>query len=64
MYVCKYIRHTLITWVQFLWSRPETTSHVVLVRPGGNRKTVHVREPKWSRSNMILVRHDTGPTRR
>ena len=39
MYVCMYIRHTLIAWVQFLWSRPQTTSHVVLVRPGGDRRS-------------------------
>ena len=44
MYVCMYIRHTLIAWARFLWSRPQTTSHVVLVRPGGDRKIVHVRE--------------------
>ena len=25
MYVCMYIRHTLIAWAQFLWSRPQTT---------------------------------------
>ena len=48
-FVCMYIRHTLITWAQFLWSRPQTTSHVVLVRPGGDRKIVRVREPKRSR---------------
>ena len=30
MYVCMYIRHTLIAWARFLWSRPQTTSHVVL----------------------------------
>ena len=34
-----YIRHTLIAWAQFLWSRPQTTSHVVLVRPGGDRRS-------------------------
>ena len=44
MYICMYIRHTLIAWARFLWSRPQTTSHVVLVRPGGDRKTVLVRE--------------------
>ena len=47
---------TLIAWARFLWSRPQTTSHVVLVRPGGNRKIVRVREPKWSRGHMVLVR--------
>ena len=56
MYVYIYIRHTLIAWVQFLWSRPQTTSHVVLVRPRGDRKIVRVQEPKWSRGNMVLVR--------
>ena len=40
VYIYIYIRHTLITWARFLWSRPQTTSHVVLVRPGGDRKTV------------------------
>ena len=32
-FVCMYIyiRHTLIAWERFLWSRPHTTSHVVLV---------------------------------
>ena len=55
MYVYIYIRHTLITWARFLWSRPQTTSHVVLVRPGGDRKIVHVREPKRSRGHMVLV---------
>ena len=29
IYVCIYIRHTLIAWVRFLWSRPQTTRHVV-----------------------------------
>ena len=50
-----YIRHTLITWARFLWSRPQTTSHVVLVRPGGDRKIVRVREPKRSRGHMVQV---------
>ena len=27
-----YICHTLIAWARFLWSRPQTPSHVVLVR--------------------------------
>ena len=53
IYIC--IRHTLITWARFLWSRPQTTSHVVLVRPGGDRKIVRVREPKRSRGHMVLV---------
>ena len=52
-----YIHHTLIAWAQFLWSRPQTTSHMVLVRPGGDQKIVHVREPKQGP-------HGTGPTRR
>ena len=55
IYICMYIRHTLITWAQFLWSRPQTTSHVVLVRPGGDRKIVRVREPKRSRGHLVLV---------
>ena len=29
IYVCIYIHHTLIAWVRFLWSRPQTTRHVV-----------------------------------
>ena len=29
--ICIYIRHTLIVWAQFLWSWPQTTSHMVLV---------------------------------
>ena len=33
----------------------QTTSHVVLVRPGGDRKIVRVREPKRSRGHMVLV---------
>ena len=56
MYVYIYIRHTLIAWARFLWSRPQTTSHVVLVRPGGDRKIMRVRETKWSRGLMVLVR--------
>ena len=54
-FVRMYIRHTLITWARFLWSRPQTTRHVVLVRPGGDRKIVRVREPKRSRGHMVLV---------
>ena len=34
IYIYIYIRHTLIAWVQFLWSRPQTTRHMVLIRPG------------------------------
>ena len=57
LYACIYIyiHHTLIAWVQFLWPHPQTTSHVVLVRPGGDRKIVRVREPKQSRGHMVLV---------
>ena len=41
-----YNRHTLIAWVWFLWSRPQTTSHVVLDRPRGNRRVKKtMREP-------------------
>ena len=29
---------------------------MVLVQPGGDRKIVHVGEPKWSRGHMVLVR--------
>ena len=56
MYVCMYIHHTLIAWVRFLWSRPQTTSHVVLVRPGGDRKIkiVRMQEPKRSRGHMLV----------
>ena len=38
-FLCMYIRHTLIALAWFLWSRPQTTSHVVLVRPGGDRRS-------------------------
>ena len=31
MYMYIYIRHTLIKWVQFPWSRPQTTRHMVLI---------------------------------
>ena len=37
MYVYIYICHTLIAWAWFLWSRPQTTSQVVLVQPRGDR---------------------------
>ena len=62
MYVCMYIRHTLIAWARFLWSRPQTTSHVVLVRPEGDRRScacesgngagaiLYVTGPTWRRS--------------
>ena len=55
-FVCMYILHILIAWARFLWSCPQTTNHVVPVRPEGDRKIVRVREPKWSRGNMVLVR--------
>ena len=56
MYICMYICHTLIVWVQFLWSRPQTTSHVALIWPGGDQRMKKiVREPKWSRGHMVLV---------
>ena len=41
MYIC----HILITWARFLWSRPQSTNHVVLVK----QKIARMREPKWSR---------------
>ena len=57
MYTYIYIRHTLIVWAQFLWSRLQTTSYVVLVQPGGDRRVKKiVREPKWSRDHVVLVR--------
>ena len=59
MYVYIYIRHTLITWARFLWSRPQT-SHVVLVRPGGDRKIVRVR----ARAGTEQGPHGTGGSRR
>ena len=58
-----YICHTLIAWVRFLWSRPQTTSHVVLVRRGGDRRVKKiVREPKWSRSSpsVIVLESENG----
>ena len=57
VYIYIYIRHTLIAWARFLWSRPQTTKHVVLVRPEGDRKIVRVREPKWSRVRPGGDRH-------
>ena len=36
IYIYIDIHRTLIAWVWFLWSRPQTTSHVVLVFPGGD----------------------------
>ena len=55
MYV--YIHHTLIAWALFLWSRPQTTNHTVLVRPESNQNIVHVQEPKWSRVRPGGDRH-------
>ena len=49
MYMYIYIRHTLIKWVQFPWSRPQTTRHMVLIWPGSRRWSTCekiVREPK------------------
>ena len=32
-----YVLHiSAITWARFLWSHPQTTSHMVLVRPRGD----------------------------
>ena len=58
-----YIRHTLIAWAQFLWSRPQTTSHVVLVQPGSDRKIVRACESQngtgatwyWSNQEVIEI---------
>ena len=56
MYIYIYIRHTLIEWARFLWFCPQTTSHVVLVRPGGDGRVKKiVREPKWSRSSPSVI---------
>ena len=41
--------------MQFLWSRPQTTSHVVLIQ--SERVNEIMRETKWSRVA-------TGPTKR
>ena len=60
MYVCIYICHTLIVWAQFLWSRPQTTSHVVLARPCMRRSKDRAR----ARAEMEQGPHGTGPTRR
>ena len=63
MYVCIYIRHTLIAWARFLRSRPQTTSHVVLVRSGGDRRVKKiVQEPKWSRNSpsVIVLESENG----
>ena len=62
IYIYIHIRHTLIAWAWFLWSRPQTTSHIVLVWPGGDRKIVflHGKEPGYEASRP----HGTGPTKR
>ena len=46
-----YIHHTLIAWARLLWSRPQTTSHVVLVRPR-------------ARAVMELWPYGTSPSKR
>ena len=48
-----YIRHILIAWAQFLLSHHQTTSHVVLVQPRGDRKI----------AKMEQGPHGTGPSR-
>ena len=61
MYVC----HTLIAWVHFLWSHPQTTSPVVVVRPGSNRRVKKImQEPKWSRNtpSVIVLESKNGNT--
>ena len=65
LYVCMYIyiRHTLIAWERFLWSRPQTTSHVVMVWPGGNWRVKKIMwELKWSRSSpsVIVLESENG----
>ena len=55
-FLCMYIHHTLIAWAQLLWSRPQTTSHVVLVRPGGDRRVKKiVQEPKWGTGSPSMI---------
>ena len=65
IHICHtYISVTLlIAWVQFLWSRPQTTSHVVQVQPGGDRKIVRACESQngtgatwyWSNQEAIEI---------
>ena len=50
VYIYIHIRHTLIVWAWFLWSRPQTTSHVVLVQPNEI-----VQEPKWNGSRPSVI---------
>ena len=50
VYIYIYIRHALIVWAWFLWSRPQTTSHVVLVQPNEI-----VQEPKWNGSRPSVI---------
>ena len=60
-YIC--ICHSLIVWACFLWCRPQTTSHVVLVWPESDwRVKKIVRQLKWSRSNpsMIILESENG----
>ena len=52
-----YIHHTLIAWARSLWSRPQTTSHVVLIRPGGDRRVTKI-------AKMQQAPRGTGPTKR
>ena len=51
--------------VRFLWSRPQTSSHVVVIQPGGDRRMKKiVREPKWNRSSpsVIVLESKNGNT--
>ena len=60
VFVCMYI---YIAWARFLWSCPQTTSHVVLVRQGGDRHLKKiVRELIWSRSSpsVIVLESENG----
>ena len=64
MCICIYIypSHFNCVGAQFLWSHLQTTSHVVLVRPEGNRCVKKmVQELKWSRSrsSMIMLESET-----
>ena len=47
-------------WAWFLWSRPQTTSHVVLVRPGGDRRSCACE----SGNGAGAILYGTGPTRK
>ena len=50
IYICiyAYIVHTLIAWVQFC---PQTTSHVVLNRPGGDCRVKTEMEQEHDRAS-------------